>query len=746
MERTIIKREKRVIPRRLQSILLISLLSLVFFSFSFGKSKGNEGLPIVVVPKLPTPPKIDGALENPFWEENSAVISDFTQFEPQEGAIPSEKTVVYLGYDRDSLYIAFRCFDSNPQAIRACLTPRDKVRGDDEVTVYLDTFNDRKRAFVFQVNPCGIQTDGVFTESTSRRGRMPFERFDRSWDAFFLADARVDETGYTVEMALPFKSLRFPNAPSQKWGIKIVRTIRRKNEEIYWPPHSRNVNGFLVQAGMLEIQAEVQKGKNLEVMPVVTALQQSGQRFTPQPGLNLKWDLTSDITFNSTFNPDFSQVEADMPQVNVNQRYALYYPEKRPFFVEGKDYFDTPFELLYTRKIVEPQWGVKLTGKIRGLTLGFLSAVDESAPELKIYEETSADEEEEDSEEISCRALVQAFRLKKDLFAESYLGFIAVSKDTGGPGRGLSGQFNRLAGVDGHFKFLEHNRFTFQAIGSVTKTGTEKSGFVPAYTLNLSHNSRHLQLSAEYMSVPPDFEAAAGFFRRKDIRFLNARAAYVFLPQNELVVSIRPSLEYRRIYDFADILTDDEYSASVFLSGWRQTFMWVNYSSGLERYNGHNFYLQEFRTGIGSEPFSWLSGNIRYSFGDGIYYSEDPYLGSKRSLEVSATLRPFSNLNLAYNFENNTFTKGQGGELVYKINIISQRLNYQLSRPLSVRLITDYNDHDKELYLSFLLSWQYRPGTVFYFGVDDHQEKDENGFFRGTGRYYFVKFSYWWRI
>ncbi len=736
--------------RSAKLLVLPGVLFVVFFSLAFAKSKESEGLPRVIVPEFLTPPKIDGVLENPLWE-NGSVISDFIQFEPQEGAIPSEKTIVYVGYDRIFLYLAFRCFDSNSKAIRACLSQRDKTRGDDEVTVYLDTFNDRKRAFVFQVNPCGIQTDGVFTEPTGRRPRggpgrgMEFERFDRSWDTFFLAEARIDEAGYTVEMAIPFKSLRFPNFSSQRWGMKIMRTIRRKNEEIYWPAHSRNVNGFLVQAGMLEIQAPIQKGSSIEIMPVMAAVQESGQKFNPEPGLNFKWDMTSDITLNSTLNPDFSQVEADIPQVDVNQRFALYYPEKRPFFVEGKDYFDTPFELVYTRKIFDPQAGLKLTGKSKGFTLGLLSVLDERSPQVEIYRESS-EEEEEDSEEVLGRALVSVFRLKKDIFAESHLGFIAVSKDAGGLGGRLAGQYNRLAGVDGHFKFLDYNRLSFQAIGAVTKTATEKTGFIPAYTVSFNHNSRHVQLSADYLSVPPDFEASVGFFRRKDIRFLNARAAYSFLPQNDLVVSIRPSLEYRRIYDFTNTLTDDEYSASIFVSGWRQTFLWMNYTSGLERYNGHNFYLQEVRTGIGSEPFSWLNGSIRFSFGDGIYYSDDPYLGYKRTVEVDATLRPFSNLNLSYRFENNTFFKDGAGELVYKINIISQRLHYQLSRPLSVRLIADYNDYDRKLYLSFLLAWEYRPGTVFYLGVDDNQEKDERGVFRGTGRYYFIKFSYWWRV
>jgi hypothetical protein len=725
----------------------------VSFSFSGGKPnkkpRGTAKTPResygLTIPEFSTVPKIDGVLDNPLWGK-AAVIEDFTQFEPLEGAVPSEKTKAYLAYDKNNLYLAFRCFDSNPKAIRACLTQRDKAEQDDEVTIYLDTFNDKKRAFVFQINPCGIQTDGILTEGTGRR-RMGFERFDRNWDTYFLADAHMDDQGYTVEMAIPFKSLRFPNADSQKWGLKIVRSIRRKNEEDHWPPHSRDVNGFLVQSGIIEFNGRIEKGKNIEIMPVVTGLQQTGDKFRPEAGLNLKWGVTSDMVFDSTYNPDFSQVEADMPQIDVNQRYALYFPEKRPFFLEGRDYFDTPFELIYTRTIVNPQWGVKLTGKTKGFTMGVLSAMDVNSPEITILDPAEEDGGEDNGEpEILYRSLVNVLRLKKDLFSESSIGIILTDKEEGASWQNLTSNYNRVAGVDGQFKFLNSNRFNFQAVGSMTKWGPEKTGLVPAYTFSLSHNSRHLQLSADYSSIPPDFEASLGFFRRKDIRFFSTRAGYAFLPQNDLIVTIRPSVEYRRIYDFGGNLTDDEYSVSCFLSGWRQTFLWTNFSSGLERYNGVNFYQKDFMIGLGSEPLSWLSGEIRYFFGDGIYYDLDPYLGYETGLETSLMLKPLSNLALAYSYANNTFYKEKGGANVYKINVISQRINYQITRPLSLRLITDYNDYYKELYASVLLSYEYRPGTVFYIGVDDNQARDENGIFRGTGRYYFIKFSYWWRV
>jgi len=721
--------------------IFLSLFILSLFSFS-QEDKDNYH---VKIPEFTSPPKIDGKLENPLWEKG-AVLDAFTQFEPQEGASPSEKTVAYMGFDKDNLYIAIRCLDSNPESIRACLTKRDKVEGDDEVTIYLDTFNDKKRAFVFQVNPCGIQTDGIYTE-TRRRGRgRGFFGFDRNWDTFFLSDAHIDDSGYTVELAIPFKSLRFPNTQPQSWGLQIMRTIRRKNEEIYWRPRSRDVNGFLIQSGTLEIDGAIEKGKNIEIMPVLTGLKQSDEKFNPEGGVNFKYGITSDLIADITYNPDFSQVEADMPQVEVNQRYAVYYPEKRPFFLEGKDFYDTPLELVYTRKIVNPQWGTKFTGKIGKTTLAFLSAYDTNPPDINIGDSSDEDEDEEEEADNPYNALVTVFRLKRDLYSESHIGFIMTDKEMGLSGDSLTDNYNRVLGVDGHFKFQNYYRFSFQFLSSLSKLEDEKTDFVPAMNFSFSRRARHLSLSASWTSIHPDFEASSGFFRRKDIHSLNTRVSYSFLPQNDLIISIRPSFEYRRIYDHSNTLTDEEFQLTGFINGWRQSHLWATVSSELERYEGINFRKKNFRANFSSEPFSWLSGRISYSFGDAIKYEDNPYLGYRTSLGITLTLKPLNNLRLFYDLRSNDFYRVKGGEKDYEINIISQRINYQISRPLSLRLITDYNDYDGELYSSILLSYELRPGTVFYLGIDDNQERGESGIFRRTGRYYFIKFSYWWRI
>lgn len=739
-------RKKSIKFLKLKKKLFIFFLALVFSSSLLAASREDY---LIQPAEFSHPPKIDGLLENPLWEK-ATIIDQFTQYEPQEGAKPSEMTRVFIGYDQNNLYVAFRCFDSDPQAIRACLTQRDRVMRDDTVTVYLDTFNDKKMAFVFQVNPCGIQNDGVFVEG-GRRGRgrgggggggmMGFERFDRSWDAYFLAHAKIDEEGYTVEMAIPFKSLRFPSAGSQKWGIILQRSIRRKNEELYWPPQSRNINGFLIQAGQLEFPAAINTGRNIEIMPVLTALRTDEQKFSPQAGLNFKWGLSSNLTADFTFNPDYSQIEADMPQIDVNRRYALYFPEKRPFFIEGKDYFDSLLEVLYPRSIVDPIWGLKLSGKVKGTALGLLSILDSNPLPIEI-----PDRDIESIEGTSARAFINVFRLRQDLFSESYLGFLFHDKEIGPSFNQVFSDHNRLAGIDGHFKFLENNRLSFQFLGAKTRVQGQESRLVPALAFNLSRLTRHINFSFDYNSLPPDFEASSGFFRRLDIKSLNTRLGYVFLPEKEYIISIRPSIEYRRIYDFNNTLTDNEVDFSLFISGWRQSFLWFSFSTGLERYNNVDFYKSEFDAHLNTEPFAWLSTNVSFGLGEAIYYSDDPYLGYKTSWSLRTTLRPLSNLSLFYNLQNNEFFKKRGGEKVYKINIISQRINYQISKSLSLRLITEYNDYYDRFFLSFLFSYEYRPGTVFYFGVDKSQGRDGEGIFQRPGPSVFIKFSYWWRI
>ena len=527
--------------KKLPLLLICFLLAITAFADTDG------GIPFeITLPRLDTPPKIDGKLEHSFWQK-AAVLDTFVQYEPREGNAPSEKTVAYLAHDANNLYIAVRCYDSDPKAIRACLTQRDKVQGDDEVTIYLDTFNDKKRAFAFKLNPCGIQTDGIYTEVRRRgRGMGGFDQIDRNWDTFFEGNAFIDEEGYTIEMAIPFKSLRFPNSDNQSWGFQIVRNIRRKNEEITWHPRSRDINGFLIQAGRINIKGALEKGRNLEVMPVLTGFKELGGKIEPEAGLNIKYGLTSDLTADLALNPDFSQVEADIPQIEVNQRYALYFPEKRPFFLEGQDIFDTPINLVYTRKINNPEWGIKLTGKIGKTTLGFLSAYDASPPRIYIpgaYEEDDDDDEDDDEAVDYGSGIINILRVRQDLFSESHIGLIFTDKEMTDSWGSIRKNFNRVGGIDGRFKFSKYYQLAFQVVGSQSRADGIQTNLVPAMNFSFSRRTRHLQISAEYNQLPENFEANIGFLRRKDIKSFNTRISYTFLPQNDYIVDIRPNIQ-----------------------------------------------------------------------------------------------------------------------------------------------------------------------------------------------------------
>ncbi|MDI6845280.1 MAG: DUF5916 domain-containing protein [Candidatus Saccharicenans sp.] len=688
------------------------------------------------------PPQIDGEISDPEWQE-AAVITDFVQYEPQEGASATEKTIVYIGYDRKNLYIAFECHDRQPAAIRCTLCQRDRVQGDDSVGVYLDTFNDRKRAFVFQSNARGVQVDGVYTEASPRRGRgrgESFDQIDRNWNGYFQSAARKTEFGYVVEFAIPFKSLRFPNKDVQTWGIILRRQIPRKNEDLYWPPRSRNVNGLLIQAGRITLNQSLTRGRNLELLPAVVGSKSLEQKFRPEAGANIKYGITSDVTVDLAVNPDFSQIEADIPQNEVNQRYPLYYPEKRPFFLEGKDIFDTPFEILYSRKVVSPVWAAKVTGKLGSTSFGIMSAMDNRPLAIRIPEAPGLDED------ASYRALNNVFRLRQDLFSESYVGLIVTDKEMGLAGTSIFSDYSRLAGVDGQFKLSRTDRLGFQLVGSTSQVDGIKTGLAPAFNFSFNHQDRHLNFSVDLFSVHPEFEAALGFLRRKDINSLNARAGYSFLPQNEYVISVTPSFSYRRVYDFSWQLTDLDIDYSLMISGWRQSFVFINYSHKFEKYNGVDLKPRQLRASFFSAPFSWLSGRIGFNTGTSIYYSEDPYLGFSQSVAGELNVRPVQNLVATIRLEDLKFYEYRGGPEVYQVTILSQRLNFQVNRSLFFRAIVDYNSYYQKIYLSGLIGYELNPGTCFYLGMEEHRERPNPGPYELTGRYYFMKFSYWWRI
>src|SRR5215217_7247953 len=333
------------------------------------------------------PPVIDGKLDDEVWKD-AVVLKDFYQIQPGDNLIPENRTEVRLGYDARFLYIAFHCFD-DPAKVRANIAKRDNIWDDDYVGILFDTFNDQRRAYEFDFNPLGVQADGIWTEGQGE---------DFSLDLVMESKGMVTSDGYTIEVAIPFKSLRYVAGKDKLWGIHFWRRTKRLNNALdMWIPMDRDKNSWLAQAGHLTGLEGISTERTLELIPSLT-ISETGKRKTAlpfnaragtpdpgrfvnepidlDPGLTGKYTLTPTVTLDFTLNPDFAQVESDQLVVTANQRFPIFFEEKRPFFLEGIDIFSTQIAAVHTRAIVDPDYAAKLTGKVGRNTIGLLLASD----------------------------------------------------------------------------------------------------------------------------------------------------------------------------------------------------------------------------------------------------------------------------------------------------------------------------------------------------------------------------------
>ncbi|NIM57774.1 MAG: hypothetical protein GTO16_02375 [Candidatus Aminicenantes bacterium] len=705
---------------------------ILIFSFClvlFPQSVFTSSQEILKVPELSHAPKIDGVIENQLWEREALKIEGFLQFTPKEKGIPTEKTVAYIGYDKKCFYFAFRCYDSEPKKLRATITNRDNIIDDDWIAVFIDTFNEKRRAFSFFINPRGVQMDLMRIEEGGN------DYMDESWDTVFRSDGKIDEQGYTVEMAIPFKSIRFPDKENKVWGVMLGRTIARKGEIVIWPPVSKSIPGLLTQEEEIVIRGEVEKGKNFELMPIITSLKNKDEKTDLQPGMNFKWGISSDLTLDLTVNPDFSHIEADAPQIDINQRFALYYSEKRPFFLEGMEIFQFPeIDMVYTRRIIDPAGGAKLTGKVGRFTYGFLSAYDTN-PTESLWEVHNGGEIGDDN------ALFNILRVKTDVFKESYLGFCLADKE-------IDGSYNRVLGVDGQFRFKDKFFFSFQAIGSKSKFDDQETSIVPAMYADFSYFSKHLGGGLYWMSIHPDFEASSGFINRVDYRTFGAYTRFRAYPEKKYLnqVSLGLSAGQRYAY-FEDLLTDRWARANLHVRFTEFSQMDITFQNSMERYEGIDFNRNSYTVQSENNLISWIPFGFYFRTGHSIFYDpDDPFLGWSNTYGLFFNVKPNKRLQMSVDFSKQTFWEERGGEQVYDFNAVRQRTTYQLSKTLSLRAIVDYYREDNEIYGSFLVSWILRPGTVFFFGVDSNYLKGGSGRYGQDNYSIFIKFSYWWRI
>ena len=416
--------------------------------------------PAYRVERATSPITIDGVLDEAAWQD-AAVVDVKYETRPKENLPPDVKTETLLTYDGNHLYVGFRAHDPEPSAIRAHLLDRDRAFSDDFVGIVLDTFNDERRAFEFFVNPLGVQMD-MFQDDVGGTE-------DDTWDAIWLSAGKINATGYAVEIAIPWSSLRFPRAEGeQTWGFDALRFYpRSQRARISSHPLDRNISCYLCQASKMTGFSGVTPGKNIEVAPTATAARTDRRSDFPDGayeegdvesdlGLTVKWGITPNLTLNAAVNPDFSQVEADSAQLDVNNQFALFFPEKRPFFLEGADFFDTPFDAVFTRNVADPAWGVKLTGKEGKNGLGVFASRDDRTnlliPGSNGSAATSLDFETSDA----------VLRYRRDFGSSSALGVLYT-------GREGDGYQNHLAGIDGRYLFRGTSSFRGQFLRSRTE-------------------------------------------------------------------------------------------------------------------------------------------------------------------------------------------------------------------------------------------------------------------------------------
>jgi hypothetical protein len=730
--------------------------------------------PALTIPRLPRAPALEDFLGMKPESEialQMAKVTGFVQRNPHDGEKVSEETAAYLGYDQKNVYVVFVCFD-DPKKVRARMSPREDIHDDDEVAVMFDTFHDRRRAYEFQTSPLGIQWDAIYTEAARQETGG---NWDVSWDAVWDSRGKVTSRGFVVWMAIPFKSLRFPATKEQEWGIILYRGIVRKNEDAFWPKVSYKVAGRLGQAATLYGLEGISPGRDIELIPygIMRGYRALDSRdpYNPyfqsadaqgQIGLDAKFVIHDHFVLDVTANPDFSQVESEDPQITVNQRFEVYFPEKRPFFLENEDYFRTLIDLFFTRNIQDPSAGIRLTGKQGPYSLGLMST-DDRGPGLAVPSYCPATETTSIpptcSDNLSgIRSYFTIARVSRDIFKQSSVG--AVYADWECP---ATGESNRVGGVDTRLRFNASWALEAQAvvssshlqglnIGNLENTceyglypfssgnagnGSHYAG--PADKVEVRRNGLHFNYIGTYSDISPGFVTVPGFVNRVDIRGLYNTIYYRFRPKRGWILAWGPSLRQRYVFDHEGNRLDTNYDPYLKIEGRGQTYIWLDpYEELRERLRPQDFafiglagvtqnqdyheHLSEahFQTGY----FPKVLVDAHYSCGDGVNFVPAPtaapqsLLSRLNTASASLTFHPAKPLKIenTYLFERLRATENEYlfalselppgsslGKGIFNNHIVRSKWNWQFTPQLSLRVIMQYN--------SVLAN---TPGTTFY--------------------------------
>ncbi len=704
------------------------------------------------VPMVTAKVKVDGILDEKVWQE-ALVLELKYEVEPGENIAPPVKTEVLLAATTSHLYAAFRAYDPKPAAIRARVTDRDKIWNDDYVGIILDTFNDSRRAYTFYCNPFGIQAEKI----------IPSGDGGDQWDAIWGSAGRINEEGYAVEMAIPFSSLRFQRKKEdQVWGIDAVRSYPRNLSHLIGLfPRDRSNNCYLCQADKVIGFKGARPGLNIEFDPTLSGvLTQERQSFPDgqfeetnkkvEPGLTARWSFTPNLTLNATVNPDFSHVEADAALLDINTPFALFYPEKRPFFLEGASIFLTPFWAIYTRTIKDPDWGIKLTGKEGKNAIGFFSVRDSSTHLLFPSSQSS------DMTSLNRYNISTVLRYYRDVGKSSILGLVVTDREG-------DDYFNRVAGIDGDIKFTKTDKIVFQYLGSQTRypdqvvndfAQPEEDFWGSAFAVIYRHTTQHVSLYAVYQDIAADFRADVGFVEQTDVRAVNIGGGYTWR-RNPGHWFTRLGIEGGYLYetDRSKNLLDKGFQGSLYYSGPLQSSFNLNVNIGKRTFMAMEFDDNYLNFTARLRPTGDLYLGIYGVFGDRIDFSN--IRAGERFL-----LNPFLQYNIGRHlymgfdhvFERLNIEAGR----LYLANISNLRLIYQFNRRAFLRTILQYVDYQytpelytfprdpeyRHLFSQVLFSYKINPQTVLFLGYSDDYYGLSDIPLKQNNRTFFLKIGY----
>jgi len=687
--------------------------------------------------KTDTPPVIDGVLDDDVWKKAPSETG-FKTWNPDFGKEMQQRTVVYYAYDRENLYFAFRCFDNEPGKIKASVTSRDNTFGDDYVCLNLDSFNDQQALYALYVNPLGIQADSRFEGNTE----------DFSVDIVWYSAGRIDAEGYTVEVRIPFKSIRYNSSVPVTMGIIFERRISRLSESGTYPPlDPAQGPNFQTQTRALVFEG-IKHYTLLELLPSVTSSGGShadqgslrGQKGRTEVSLTGKYGLTSQLILDGTVNPDFSQVESDAGQVDFNLRYSLYYPEKRPFFLEGQEKFyfaaavstDPLSAVVYTRTIVDPYLGFKLNGKISDRdTLASIYASDElPAGSAQPF------------------AHFGIVRYKHALNDDSYLGGFLT-------GRFEGDHYNGVAGTDGQVRLTPASYVAYHFFLSRTKPDAETAA-ADGHALGLQYyfSTRNLVVNVTLHDLSPDFQTETGYLIRNGLTRLRAGILPMIYPDSKVFLRIDPVFHVSLIRDkFSGLYeTDDTLDLRFVLP--RSTQLLFGGRYGTEVFLNRRFNRSGFRVKASSQFTKELFLVLNYTYGGKIRYVEAPYQGRGSDLAAEVTYLPSEKLHFDLSLVFSDFTRTADAMKEYDYTIVRGLTTYQFNKYMFLRAIVEYNSFYKRMTTDFLASFMYIPGTVVFIGYGSLYEKLEwrEGDYRPSDRFletkrsFFFKASCLWRL